>query len=109
MFKTDKKIQKKRPSFATSVFFHNKGLGYISISSILHLENVNNLFPVKLKIDEPPAVVYSLRKTIRNEILNCKETVSSIDTKGDITYDTDIVECDCQQHKIFSMRIMGLF
>ena len=42
-----------------------------------------------------------LAKTIRNKILNYKETVSSTDTNDDITYGTGIVECDCQQHKDF--------
>ena len=42
-----------------------------------------------------------LAKTIRNKILNYKETVSSTDTNDDITYGTGIAECDCQQHKDF--------
>ena len=45
--------------------------------------------------------MYSLGKTIRNKILNYKETVSFIDTNIDITYGTGIMECDCQQHKDF--------
>ena len=80
VFTTDKKVQKKRPPFAISVFFHNKGFKYINLNSKLHLDIVKNLFPIKLKIDEPPSVVYSLGKTIRNEILNYEDTVSSIDT-----------------------------
>ena len=70
VFKIDKKIQKKRPPFGILVFFHNKGFDYINLSSILHLDNVKNLFPDKWKIDAPPSVVYSLGKTIRNKILN---------------------------------------
>ena len=71
-FKTDKKVQKKRPLFSVSLFFHNKGFDYINLSSILHLGNAKNLFPDKLKIDEPFTVVYSLGKTVRNKILNYK-------------------------------------
>ena len=100
VFKTDIKVQKKCPPFPISFFFHNKGFDYINLSSILHLDIVKNLFPDKLKIDEPPSVVYSLGKT-RNKILNHKETVSSVDKNDDITHDTGIVECDCQQHKEF--------
>ena len=81
MFKTDKKVQEKGPPFATSVFFHNKGFNYIKLCSILHLDNVKNFFLDKLKIDVPPSV--SLGKP--NKILNYKETVSSIDTNGNIT------------------------
>ena len=100
-FKTDKKVQKKRPPFAISLFFHNKGFDHINLSSMLHLNNVKNLFADQLKIDEPPSLVYSLGKTIRNKIINYKDTVSFIDTNDDTTYVTGIVEYDCQQHKNF--------
>ena len=60
-----------RPPFAISVFFHNKGFNY-------NLENVKNLFPDQLEIDEPPSIVYSLDKTKRNKILNYKETFMDI-------------------------------
>ena len=83
------------------MFFHNKGFNYINLNSILHLGNAESLFPDKLKTDEPPSVVYSLGKTIRNNVLNYKETASSNDTNEDITDAADIVECDCQQHKDF--------
>ena len=101
MFKTDKNVHKKRPPFTISVFFHNKAFNYINLSSTLHLDNVKNLFPDKLKIDKPAPVVHSLGKTIRNKILNYKEIVCSIDTNDYITYGTGIVECDCQHHKDF--------
>ena len=60
VFTTDKKVQKKRPLFVISLLFHDKGFDYINLSSILHLDIVKNLFPDKLKIDEPTSVVYSL-------------------------------------------------
>ena len=101
MTKTDKRVLKKRPPFTILVFFHNKGFDYINLRSILHLDNVKNLFPDKLKIEEHPSVLYSLGKTIRNKILSYKETVSFIDLNDDITYGTGIVECDCKQHKGF--------
>ena len=73
----------------------------MSLSSILHLDIVKNLFPDKLKIDEPASVVYSFGKTIKNKILNYKQTASSIDTNNNIAYGTGIVENDCQQHRDF--------
>ena len=82
-------------------FFSITGCGYINPSSILHLDIAKILFPDKLKIHDPLSVVYSLGKTIRNKVLNYKETVSSIDTNVDITCGTGIVKCDCQQHKDF--------
>ena len=96
VFPTDKNGTKKRPPFAISVFLCNKGFDYINLSSILHLDIIKNLFPNKSL-----PVVYSLGKTIRNKILNYKETVSFIDTNDDITYGTNIVECNCQKHKDF--------
>ena len=83
------------------MFFHNRGFGYINLSSILHLGIVKNFFPNKLKIGEPPSFVYSLGKTMRNKILNYKEPISSIGTNDDITYGAGIIECDCQQHNNF--------
>ena len=62
MFKTDKKVQKKRPPFTISVLFHNKGFDYINLSSIIHLDNVKNLFPNKLNIDKPPSVYIAFAK-----------------------------------------------
>ena len=46
-------------------------------------------------------------KTIRNKILNYKETVFSIDANDNKTYGTGIVECDCQQHKDFVVENHG--
>ena len=109
VFKITKKVQKKRPPFVISVVFYNKGFDYINLSSILHLNNVKNLFPEKLKLDEHLSAVYSLGKTIRNKILNYKETVSSINTNVNITHGTGIVECDCHNVKILSMRMMAMF
>ena len=101
MFTTNKKVQKKRPSFAILMLSHNKGFDYINLSSIFHLDIVKSLFPNKLKIDKPPSVAYSLGKTKRTKILNFKETLSSIDTNDDTTYAKGIIECDCQQRKDF--------
>ena len=94
--KQKKKYRKKHLLFTISVFFHRKGFDCINLGSILHLHNIKYLFPDRLKIDESASVVYSLGKTIRNRILNYKETVSFIDTNEDITYDIGIGECDCQ-------------
>ena len=86
MFRTDKKLQSKYPPIKVS----------ITLSSTPFLDNLKNLFPNKLKADESSSGAYSLGKTMRNKKgLNDKETVSSIDTNGDITYGTGTVECDC--------------
>ena len=87
VLKANKKVQKKRPSFVISVFFRNKRFDYINLSSILYLDNVKNLFPDQLKIDEALSVVYSLGKTI-NKVLNYQESASSIDANDDTVYGT---------------------
>ena len=81
------------------MFFHKKGFDYINRSSIFYLDNAKTLFLYKLKINETPAVVYSLVKIIKNKIINYNKAVSSIDTNDDIIYATGILECDCQQEK----------
>ena len=81
------------------MFLQNKGFDYINRSSIFYLDNVKTLFLYKLKINETPAVVYSLVKIIKNKIINYNKAVSSIDTNVDIIYATGILECDWQQEK----------
>ena len=65
----------------------------------LSLDNVKTLFLDKFKINETPALVYSLVKMIKNKIINYNKAVSSIDTNVDIIYATGILECDWQQQK----------
>ena len=94
MFKTDKKVQKRRPHFLISVFFPQQRIRLDKPKFNTSFRYCKNLFPDKLKIDELPPVVYSLGKTIKNKVLNYKEAVSSTDTNDNITYGTSIVECD---------------
>ena len=53
-----------------------------------------------MKIDEPPSVVYSPWKEMKNKILNYKEIVSSVDTNDDKIYGTSI-KCHCEKHEDF--------
>ena len=62
VFTTGKKLQKERPPFAISVFFHNRGFDYINLGSILHLDIVKNLFPDKLKMMNLRMLYISLAK-----------------------------------------------
>ena len=89
------------------IFFHNKGLEYISLSSILHMRDVSKLSPTKDKSDNVPSVIYSLGKTIRNKIFNYKETVSSIDKNDAATFGTGIESCDCELHEGFRNKDHG--
>ena len=55
----------KVPYVSNLSIFHDKKFDYINISSISHLDNVQTLFPNKLKTDEPPFVVYRLKKEVK--------------------------------------------
>ena len=87
--------KKKAPKHILPIFFDNKGLEHIKLSSILHLDEVIQKLPSALQQDEVPSVVYSLSNTIRNKIFNYKDTVNSIDTNDLGTFGTGITDCDC--------------
>ena len=107
VFKTDK-VQKWHPPFPISVFVHNEGFNYINLWSILDIDNIKNLFPNKLKIGEPPSVVYSPFKEMRNKILNYKEIVSSVDTSDDKIYGTSI-KCDWKTWRFWGWKSWPCF
>ena len=79
------------------IYFDNKGLDYIQISSILHEDEIISKLPQILRNEEVPSVVYSLGNTIRNKIFNYKETVNAIDLNDTEGYGTGIVRCDCHE------------
>jgi hypothetical protein len=88
--------KKKAPMHILPIFFDNKGLELIKLSSILHLDEVIQKLPTALQQEEVPSVVYSLSNTIRNKIFNYKDTVDSIDTNDFETFGTGITDCECQ-------------
>ena len=90
-------VKKKSPKHILPIFFDNKGLEHIKLSSILHDDDVVKLLPQSLQKDEVPSVVYSLGTTVRNKIFNYKETVSSINTDDLETHGTGITSCDCHE------------
>ena len=77
--KVEKPNVKKSPSHILSIFFHNKGLEFIQLKSILRKPSVISKLPEKLQEDSP-SIVYSLTPTIRNKIFNYKDTAESINT-----------------------------
>ena len=95
MYKETPKKVKARPKYILPVFFENKGLQFLRISSILHDEDVKSKLPAQFQNDDCPAVVYRLTNTIRNKILNYKDTVSNIDIHDPDTFGTGLHTCDC--------------
>ena len=98
--------KKKSPKYILPIFFNNKGLEHIKLSSILHEDDVIDLLPNPLRLEEVPSIVYSLGSTIRNKLFNYKQTVNSINTSDLETYGTGLTTCDCQ-HSEFVDRHHG--
>ena len=88
-------IKKKSPKHILPIYFDNKGLEHIKISSILHDDEVISKLPAAFQELDVPSVVYSLTNTIRNKLFNYKETVNAINTNDRETYGTGITACDC--------------
>ena len=89
------KKPKLRPKYILPLYFENKGLQFLRVNSILHDEDVKSKLPDQFRDDDSPAVVYSLSSTIRNKILNYKDTVSNIDINDKETYGTGLHSCNC--------------
>ena len=89
------KKSKPRPKYILPLYFENKGLQFIRLSSILHEDDVNSKLPNQFREDDSPAVVYSLTNTIRNKILNYKDTVNNIDINDAETFGTGLHTCNC--------------
>ena len=95
-----KSNSKKAPKYILPIFFDNKGLEFIRLNSIIRNDEVKGKLPDQFRNDETPSVVYSLGSTIRNKILNYKDTVQNIDTNDSDTFGTGIHTCDCSSTRI---------
>ena len=95
IYKEPPKKVKPRPKYILPIFFENKGLQFLRLSSILHDDDVKSKLPAHFRDDEDPSVVYRLTSTIRNKILNYKDTVSNIDIHDADTFGTGLHTCDC--------------
>lgn len=83
--KSDKQI-KKSSKYIMPIHFHNEGLQFIHVNSILHEIDITNCFPECLQVDEIRSTVYSLSNAIRNKNFNYKNTVKNINTTDTRTY-----------------------
>ena len=77
------------------MYFDNKGLELIRLNTILRNEGVKSELPDQFRNDETPSIVYSLGSTIRNKILNYKDTVQNIDLSDSETFGTGLQTCGC--------------
>ena len=71
----------------------------IHLNSILHEIDIVYCLPESLGADEIPSTVYTLSKTIRNEIVNYKNIANSIFTNDTRTHGTALISCNCANSK----------
>ena len=98
LFKTYKSKTKFIPKYICTVEFDNKTVESIRLSKILRDPEVIALLPDELQKDENiPVVTYTLGSTIRNKIVNYKDTVNSILINTEQSPQLDLEPCDCSQ------------
>ena len=91
-----KKKSKLRPKHICNIFFHNKAIEIIHLPSILKEPAIFSLLPSKIQTEENrPVVTFQLGNTIRNKILNYKETVESIFIDDEVSFSLNSEPCDC--------------
>ena len=86
---------KKIPKYIFPLYFDNKGLEFIRLKNILRNPDVKSKLPNYFQNDDSPSVVYNLSSTIRNKILNYKETVNNIDINDHDRFGTGLQTCNC--------------
>ena len=99
LYKPVKKENKKTPSkFRCTVEFHNKAVELIRLASIFRAPNVHNCLPANMQSDDNiPMVTYKLRNTIRNKILNYKQTVNDIQVDDEVSFSLNTDTCMCNE------------
>ena len=95
--KQDKSLKRNAPKNICIVQFINKGVEKIHLSSIFNIPEIVNLLPSpELRTrDNLPVVTYSLGNTIRNKVLNYKDTVNSIFIDDEVSFSTETDTCQC--------------
>ena len=90
--------KKHIPKHICNVRFDNKALESIRLPAILNLPEVVSKLPSDMREkEEIPVVTYSLTNTIRNKILNYKETVESIYVDEDVSFTLNSESCNCSE------------
>ena len=92
----DSKLYRPKTSNKNSIInFQNKAIEYIRLSQILNKPDVVAQLPRKLQKKESRRVItYKLTNTIRNKILNCKDTVNLINVKSKISFTLITDSCE---------------
>ena len=102
LYKPDKQAKKikKGPNNICVVLYENKGIEDIHLSKILHENEIVNLLPDILQRKENiPVVTHKLTSTIRNKILNYKDTIDSIHIDDEVYFTLNTNNCECNKSK----------
>ena len=96
LYKPVENYKKPTPKYLCTVNFCNKAVECIRLSSIFNLPEVIQLLPSELQTKENiPVVTFKLGNTVRNKILNYKETVNSIFADEEVSFSLDTDPCEC--------------
>ena len=88
---------------------YNKSVESICLSKIFWDPEVISLLPEELQKDENiPVVTYILGSTIRNKILNYKDTVNSILVNDEHSPLFDSEPCDCSQSELVTFVLLRI-
>ena len=96
----EKKISKPRPKNVCIISFENKGMNLTHINKIFRSAEVTSALPVNFQTEEDiPISTMRLSKTVRNKILNYKETVNSlhVEIDEDVVFIRNSFECNCKE------------
>ena len=83
----------KPPRRFIKVFFHNKGIDKVKLTSILHNKLVRSKIPIYFQEKDPPLVSYKYTNTISRSVFNYNQTLRNINLDD---YRNASSSCDCQ-------------
>ncbi|CAH3166575.1 unnamed protein product [Porites lobata] len=83
----------KPPRRFIKVFFHNKGIDKVKLTSILHNKLVRSKIPIYFQEKDPPLVSYKYTNTISRSVFNYNQTLRNINLDD---YRNASSPCDCQ-------------
>ena len=75
------------------MFFHNKGIDNVKLTSILHNKLVRSKVPIYFQEQDPPLVSYKYTNNISRSVFNYNQTLRNINLDD---YHNASSSCDCE-------------
>ena len=98
LYKHESKSKRKAPENVCILNFSNKGTELLRLPSIINDKDIITLLPSDLQNKESnPVITFCLENTIRNKVVNYKDTVNSIIVDEEVSFSLDTDSCDCSQ------------